>query len=71
MNCLAAKLLGQKLEICSVARFVWDDTMARVSEVSFQTDLITPILNVLGSLEQVASVFSYALVTPEGHTIVQ
>ncbi|OWZ00532.1 hypothetical protein PHMEG_00028252 [Phytophthora megakarya] len=70
-NPIAASLMGQKLEIRTVTRFVWDDTMGRVAELSFQTDLIKLILSALGSLEQVASVFSHALVTPEGHIIAE
>ncbi|KAL3657765.1 hypothetical protein V7S43_017337 [Phytophthora oleae] len=63
---LAAKLLNQRLVLHGSVRFDWDAALGRVDRVEFKTDLLTPLLKLLGSLEDVATVFEKALVTPEG-----
>ncbi|OWZ16595.1 hypothetical protein PHMEG_0009593 [Phytophthora megakarya] len=69
-NSAADKLLGRKLKIFTVAHFIWDTTVARVAEIRFQADMISPLLRVLGSLDLVANIFSSARVSPEGQIIV-
>ncbi|OWZ12077.1 hypothetical protein PHMEG_00014814 [Phytophthora megakarya] len=70
-NPIVAKLLGRRLEVDGVTRFTWDETMGRVTKLSFQVDLISPILQVLGSLDLIAIMFNNAFVTPEGHVVVE
>ncbi|OWZ21875.1 hypothetical protein PHMEG_0003503 [Phytophthora megakarya] len=69
-NVITAKLWGQKIEVATVAHFVWNNTMGRIAEIMFQVDMIPPLVQVLGSLELVANLFSYAFLTPEGHVVV-
>ncbi|OWZ13489.1 hypothetical protein PHMEG_00013176 [Phytophthora megakarya] len=64
------KLLGQALEIDTVARFTWDDLVKRVADIKFQADMMSPLLSVLGSLDDVAGLFRSALVTTEGQILV-
>ncbi|OWZ03110.1 hypothetical protein PHMEG_00025220 [Phytophthora megakarya] len=61
---LSRKLLGQRLVVrCSVT-FEWDDTSNRIIKMQSKSDLLTPILRVLGNLEDVSRVFEGAFVTP-------
>ncbi|GMF12479.1 unnamed protein product [Phytophthora lilii] len=55
-------LLGQQLVVRGTTRFTWDDKMTCVVSVDYMADLLTPVLDLVGSLE----VFQEALVTPEG-----
>ncbi|KAG6617468.1 BZIP transcription factor [Phytophthora cinnamomi] len=63
---LAAKLLNQRLVMRGTVRFDWDNASGRVVRVESKVDALTPMLKLLGSLENVAAVFEKALMTPEG-----
>ncbi|EGZ18070.1 hypothetical protein PHYSODRAFT_499817 [Phytophthora sojae] len=68
---LAAKLLGQRLVMRGTVHFHWDNASGRVVRVESKVDALTPMLKLLGSLENVAIVFERALMTPEGRFSVQ
>ncbi|ETI55431.1 hypothetical protein F443_01858 [Phytophthora nicotianae P1569] len=66
---LAAKLLNQRIVVHGSVRFDWDEANSRVMRLESKLDLLSPILELLGSLEAVALVFNSALVTPEGRLL--
>ncbi|POM63464.1 BZIP transcription factor [Phytophthora palmivora] len=63
---LAMKLLNQRLVIPGSVRFDWDSTCGRVMRVESNMDVMAPMLELLGSLENVASVFEKATMSLEG-----
>ncbi|ETI54241.1 hypothetical protein F443_02913 [Phytophthora nicotianae P1569] len=50
------KIIGKQLVIPCTVRFDWDSSTAHVVAIRFRPDLITPFMDVLGSLKDVASV---------------
>ncbi|KAG6962860.1 hypothetical protein JG687_00006894 [Phytophthora cactorum] len=54
---LASKLLGQRIIMRGSTCFEWDAATKRVTSVVVQSDMLTPILRLLGSLEAVSQVF--------------
>uniref|UniRef100_H3GHJ4 BZIP domain-containing protein n=1 Tax=Phytophthora ramorum TaxID=164328 RepID=H3GHJ4_PHYRM len=60
---LADKLLGQRIAMRGSMRFFWDRESRRVERVMGQSDMLTPMLRLLGNLEDVSVVFEGALVT--------
>ncbi|OWZ03531.1 hypothetical protein PHMEG_00024725 [Phytophthora megakarya] len=66
---LVSELLGQKLVIPASTAFKWDEKKQYVVSVEYTADMITPLLQLLGNLEDVCNVFDNALVTPEGKLI--
>jgi hypothetical protein len=60
----AKKLLNQRIVMCGSTCFEWDAALGRVTSVSSQSDMLTPMLRLLGSLEGVARVFEKALISP-------
>ncbi|ETP52077.1 hypothetical protein F442_02863, partial [Phytophthora nicotianae P10297] len=52
---LAEKIIGKQLVIPCTVRFDWDSSTAHVVAIRFRPDLITPFMDVLGSLKDVAS----------------
>ncbi|ETL39780.1 hypothetical protein L916_08921 [Phytophthora nicotianae] len=60
---LAAKLLGQTISIRGSTRFDWDSGYGRVTSVISESDMLTPMLQVLGSLEHVSLVFEKSLIS--------
>ncbi|OWY93629.1 hypothetical protein PHMEG_00036903 [Phytophthora megakarya] len=62
---LGEKLLGQKFLLCGSVVFKWDTDRQRIVSVHMQADMLTPMLQLLGNLENVASVFDNAMVTPD------
>ncbi|ETN13843.1 hypothetical protein PPTG_08540 [Phytophthora nicotianae INRA-310] len=62
---LAEQLLLQRLVMRGSTRFEWDDSTCRVTRVIAQSDMMTPILHLLGNLEDVSRVFEQALISPE------
>ncbi|RLN26720.1 hypothetical protein BBJ28_00025169 [Nothophytophthora sp. Chile5] len=62
---LCARLVGQRIDCRCSVRFLWDDEIGRVTRLETNMDLLTPLLRVLGSLEDVAYVLTRALITPE------
>ncbi|RLN14551.1 hypothetical protein BBO99_00000406 [Phytophthora kernoviae] len=63
---LASKLLGQRLRLpCSLC-FEWDVESSRVMRLEMTVGFLTPLLQVLGRLEDAAAVMEHALITPCG-----
>ncbi|KAK1930298.1 bZIP transcription factor 1 [Phytophthora citrophthora] len=59
---LGSRLLGQRLQFpCSLC-FEWDATVCRVSSLETTMNFMTPLLRVLGNLEDVALVLKNALI---------
>ncbi|KAG7383893.1 hypothetical protein PHYBOEH_009733 [Phytophthora boehmeriae] len=61
---LATRLLGQHISIRGVARFQWDVEAELVTRIVYEADLLTPLLRMLGTLEDVSWVFAKSLLTP-------
>ncbi|ETN04856.1 hypothetical protein PPTG_14616 [Phytophthora nicotianae INRA-310] len=68
---LACKLLNYRLSMRGSVRFEWDDRTDRVSSMDSRSDMLTPLLNLLGNLDDVNYVFRCALVTPDCRFLVQ
>ncbi|EGZ08604.1 hypothetical protein PHYSODRAFT_525320, partial [Phytophthora sojae] len=66
---IAANMLRQKLVLHGSVRFHWDQSAHCVAGVHSQADLLTPLLELLRNLEDVALVFAYAYVTPECNVV--
>ncbi|ETL79912.1 hypothetical protein L917_19540, partial [Phytophthora nicotianae] len=62
---LASRLLGRKLVMRGSVFFGWDSSSDKVVRVYSQADMVTPMLTLLGNLEDVSFVFDKARVTPE------
>ncbi|KAG4038630.1 hypothetical protein PC123_g25806 [Phytophthora cactorum] len=62
---LGTRLLGQRLDCRYSVRFSWDDSSGRVTRLRGTMDFLTPLLRVLGNLEEVSFVLKQALITPE------
>ncbi|OWY93162.1 hypothetical protein PHMEG_00037544 [Phytophthora megakarya] len=62
---LVNKLLGGQIVIQATVHFEWDSDNSRVSSFVFKADLVTPMLRLLGNLEDVSYVFNNARLTPE------
>ncbi|KAG6618947.1 uncharacterized protein IUM83_01341 [Phytophthora cinnamomi] len=62
---LGAKLLGRRLEMHGFLCFGWDHVEDRVSSVNYSFDMLTPLMQLLGSLEDATRVFDGALLTPD------
>ncbi|KAK1937163.1 hypothetical protein P3T76_009941 [Phytophthora citrophthora] len=60
---LATRLLGEKLVMKDSVLFRWDSSTDKVAQLLTQTDMLTSMLNVLHSLEDVSSVFCKARIT--------
>ncbi|KAG7388573.1 hypothetical protein PHYPSEUDO_012210 [Phytophthora pseudosyringae] len=60
---LADKLLGQRIVMRGVTRFDWDAGYGRVTSVTSESDMLTPMLRILGSLEDVSRVFKGSLIS--------
>ncbi|OWZ04367.1 hypothetical protein PHMEG_00023741 [Phytophthora megakarya] len=62
---LGDKLLGQRLVMHGSTRFVWGYENERVTSVISQSDMLTPMLHLLGNWEDVAKVFEKAHISPD------
>ncbi|KUF95402.1 bZIP transcription factor 1 [Phytophthora nicotianae] len=62
---LAAKMLGKSLVMRGSVSFRWDSATDKVVSIYSQADMLTPMLNLLGSLEDVSCAFYKARVTPD------
>ncbi|KAI9982148.1 hypothetical protein PInf_008039 [Phytophthora infestans] len=60
---LASKLLGQSIAIQGSTRFDWDSGYGPVASVISESDMLTPMLQVLGRLEFVSRVFEKSLIS--------
>ncbi|KAJ8576458.1 hypothetical protein ON010_g2753 [Phytophthora cinnamomi] len=66
---IATKIVGQSFVVRGTVIFGWDDTSDKVVRFEMQSDLMTPVLNVLGSLADASLFFSEALITPDANFI--
>lgn len=62
---IARRLLGQRIEATGMVQIVWDEERKRVVEFQGKADMLTPLLKLLGSLEEVSVVFGNSLLLPE------
>ncbi|KAG6618563.1 uncharacterized protein IUM83_01323 [Phytophthora cinnamomi] len=62
---IGAKLLGQQVHVKALTEFNWDGERGCMTSIHMTPDLFTPLLRILGSLEDVAHVFSNARMTSE------
>ncbi|KAL3665154.1 hypothetical protein V7S43_009783 [Phytophthora oleae] len=60
---IAKKLIDQRLVLHGSVRFGWDNLSHRVETLDSEFDMTSPLLQLLGSVEDVAFVFNGALVT--------
>ncbi|KAG6946294.1 hypothetical protein JG687_00016795 [Phytophthora cactorum] len=64
-SALANKLAGQRLVLHGSVKFYWDNSTDRVVRMETRSDLLTPMLHILGSLKDVSLAFSGAFVKPD------
>ncbi|ETI39272.1 hypothetical protein F443_15135 [Phytophthora nicotianae P1569] len=65
-NCeLAEQLLGRRIVMRGLTRFEWDSASRCFTSVIAHSDLLTPMLHLLGNVEDVAQVFQRSSVTPD------
>ncbi|KAG7387599.1 hypothetical protein PHYBOEH_008216 [Phytophthora boehmeriae] len=62
---LAEKMVGHQLYLSSSVYLEWDPLRRRVSSVKYNADFMTPLLQLLGNLEDVSHVFDDANITPD------
>ncbi|ETK75752.1 hypothetical protein F441_18023 [Phytophthora nicotianae CJ01A1] len=62
---IARKLLNKRFVLSGSTRFRWDRGRCCVVSVASQSDFLTPMLQLLGTLELVALVFDKSLITPD------
>ncbi|KAG7375822.1 hypothetical protein PHYPSEUDO_015186 [Phytophthora pseudosyringae] len=60
---LAATLLGQTIVMRGCTRFDWDSGYGRVTSMISESDMLTPMLRILGSLEHVSRVFEKSMIS--------
>ncbi|OWY91356.1 hypothetical protein PHMEG_00040097 [Phytophthora megakarya] len=63
---LTDKMIGNKIVAHGSTLFKWDCVNDRVTQLYHRVDLFTPLLKLLGNLEDVARVFDNAKISPEG-----
>ncbi|KAG7376999.1 hypothetical protein PHYPSEUDO_012336 [Phytophthora pseudosyringae] len=61
---LAEKLDGQRVVMRGSIRFEWDPAQRRVSSVTAQSDLLRPILRLVGNVEEASQVFEKSIISP-------
>ncbi|KAG6958002.1 hypothetical protein JG687_00009625 [Phytophthora cactorum] len=59
------KLLGQRIVMHGSTRFEWDSAFDRVTSVVGHSDLLTPMLRLLGNVEDVTIAFEDSRVRPD------
>ncbi|OWY99147.1 hypothetical protein PHMEG_00029907 [Phytophthora megakarya] len=64
MSPAVLKLVNQRITMPGVTRFEWDVAFGRVIAVTAQSDMLMPILILLGSLRDVSRMFESSLVSP-------
>ncbi|KAG2987450.1 hypothetical protein PC123_g19431 [Phytophthora cactorum] len=67
---IAAKLLGQRLVMCGSVSFTWDSSTDQVVGLISQADMVSPLLQLMGNIEDVSNVLSNARVTPECNLVI-
>ncbi|OWZ21147.1 hypothetical protein PHMEG_0004338 [Phytophthora megakarya] len=61
---LASKLLGQRLVVPMSVRFEWDEMNNRISSMHYEPDFLTPLLKILGNLEETTRVLNSTMAYP-------
>ncbi|GMF18045.1 unnamed protein product [Phytophthora lilii] len=69
LSSLGSKLLNQRLVMRGSLRFDWDASTGRVQRAESRVNALTPVLKLLGNLENVAAVFKKSLMTLEGRFV--
>ncbi|KAG1690138.1 hypothetical protein DVH05_028346 [Phytophthora capsici] len=62
---LAHKLLGQRIVMRGLTRFEWNSEVSRFTSVVASSDLLTPLLELLGNVGDVARVFERSAISPD------
>ncbi|KAG6623330.1 uncharacterized protein IUM83_06265 [Phytophthora cinnamomi] len=62
---LGLRLLGKRLVMSGAVSFAWNEDKGRVASLQYSVDMLTPMMHLLGNLEDAARVFARANVTPE------
>ncbi|KAE9175534.1 hypothetical protein PF005_g25359 [Phytophthora fragariae] len=62
---LADRLLGQRIVMRGLTRFEWDGACGRFTSVMAHSDMLTPMLRLLGSVEDVSLVFERSIISPD------
>ncbi|ETN03924.1 hypothetical protein PPTG_15241 [Phytophthora nicotianae INRA-310] len=60
---LRQALVNQRITMLGSIRFEWDAINGQVTSVSIESDMLTPMLHLLGNLEDVSRVFADALLS--------
>lgn len=60
---LASRMLDWRFSVRGSVRFEWDDATNRVKRLTCQSDMMTPMLKFVGSVEDMARVFDQARLT--------
>ncbi|OWZ17753.1 hypothetical protein PHMEG_0008253 [Phytophthora megakarya] len=68
---VAAKLLHQRLVLHGSVRFEWDRVNNCVASLITRADMMSPLLEVLGCLEDVSLVFTNARIQPDGNVVTE
>ncbi|KAF4032257.1 hypothetical protein GN244_ATG15838 [Phytophthora infestans] len=67
---VAAKLVDKRLVMHGSVHFKWDSTSSRGLSRITQADMVSPLLKLLGNLEDDSLLFQQARINPEGNLIV-
>jgi hypothetical protein len=70
LSSIADKLLGQRLVIRGSVRFDWDSGSSRVTRLISQGDMLSPLLQLLGNLDDVSLVFSRSRIQPDANLVI-
>ncbi|OWY96424.1 hypothetical protein PHMEG_00033307, partial [Phytophthora megakarya] len=61
----AIRMLDHKLVMRGTVIFAWDNETDKVASLQFKTDMMTPLIELLGNLSSVSCAFEKACVTPD------
>ncbi|ETM42719.1 hypothetical protein L914_11685 [Phytophthora nicotianae] len=62
---IAGKLLGEQLVVSGTVRFSWDNSTKRMVGLISHADMLSPLLKLLGNVEDISILFSNASMTVE------
>ncbi|EEY65248.1 uncharacterized protein PITG_16879 [Phytophthora infestans T30-4] len=62
---LAQQLLGRRIVMRGLTHFEWDSGRRCFTSVMTHSDLLAPMLHLLGNVEDVAQVFERSTITPD------
>ncbi|KAG7387379.1 hypothetical protein PHYBOEH_008262 [Phytophthora boehmeriae] len=62
---LGERMIGQQFYFTCSMYIEWDSSKGRISSMTYDADFMTPLLQLLGNLEDVSHVFDGAYVTPD------